>query len=434
MKRSILLFGCMVLMAQQLMAGSTDDLFKAIKTHDMALMEKALGKKADVNALDKNGSPVLNSAIIWPEMTQKLIEAGANVNNAGKVDMTPLMTAAMMSIPESMKLLLDAGADPKFAMKNGMSILHYATWRSNCAECVSLLVKAGANVNDKDKNGETPLTIMMTASTPEDRAKTIGYTANAYKAGGFTELPKKFTSGDANDWDSPADIMKVLIEGGADPNAANVVGTTPLITAAFFNKVELMRMLIDAGADVSQKERTGVSPLSYAARNENMEAIDLLLEKGADINERFTDWDPVYATNVKDYTILSYAVMKNQIEVVKKFLNKGAKCDVDVHGRYYSPLTGCFTVLKNKKPLFFAIENNNLEMVKLLVETCNIAKGDPSYIMTVDQKQKKYTEELGNVTVTHTSCYTDGVYTPAGYAGKLGFKDIESYLRSGGFQ
>jgi ankyrin repeat protein len=434
MKKQALLLFCAFLLSGHLLAGSTDDLFKSIMTHDMALMEKALSKKADVNALDKNGAPVLNSAIVWPEMTQKLIEAGANVNNAGKVDMTPLMTAAMMSIPESMKVLLDAGADPKFSMKNGMSILHFATWRSNCAECVSLLLKAGAAVNDKDKNGETPLTIMMTASTREDRAKTIGYTANAYKAGGFTELPKKFTNGDPNDWDNPSDIVKLLIEGGADPNAANVVGTTPLITAAYFNKVDLMRMLIDAGADISKKERTGVSPLSYAARNENMEAIDLLLEKGADINETFTDWDQTNATNVKDYTILSYAVMKDQLDVARKFLDMGANCDIDVHGRYFSPLTRCFTVLKNKKPLFFAIENNNMEMVKLLVEKCNIMKGDPNYIMTVDQKQNKYAQELGNVTVTHTSCFTDGVYTPTGYAAKLGFKEIESYLRTGGFK
>ncbi|MCB9245691.1 MAG: ankyrin repeat domain-containing protein [Flavobacteriales bacterium] len=415
-------------------ASPTDDMWDAFKTHDVAKLKAAIAAGANVNAFDKNGAPALNSAVIWADMTQLLIEAKANVNEAGKVDMTPLMTAAMMSAPESMKLLLAAGADPKFKMKNGMSVLHYTTWRSNCAECVQLLVDKGVDVNEKDKNGETPLTIMMTASTAKSRAETVIYTTNAYKAAGITVMPDKFMNPKESDWDDPDKIMELLIKAGADVNASNVVGTTPLIMAAYFNKVDLMRMLIDAGADISKKEKTGVSPMSYAARNGNMEAMDLLLEKGVDINETFTEWDAKNGTNLKDFTLLSYAIMKNQMDVVIKLLDKGAKCDIDVHGRYYSPLTKCYTVLKNKKPIFYAIENNNLEMVKLLVEKCGIIAGDPNYIMTIDQKQKQYSQEVGNVVITKTTCFKDGVYRPSSYAKELGFKEISDYLKSHKFK
>jgi ankyrin repeat protein len=377
MKRTTTFFLIAFAVLSNAFAGSTDDMWESFKTHDVAKLKTAIAAGADVNAFDKNGGPALNSAAIWPDMVQLLIDAKADVNASGKIDMTPLMMAAMMSIPESMKLLLDAGADPKFKMKNGMTILHYATWRSNCAQCVQLLVDKGVDVNAKDNNGETPLTIMMTASSAKSRAETVVYTTNAYKAAGVTAMPEKYTNPKEADWDDPDKIIEILIKAKADVNASNVVGTTPLITAAYFNKVNLMRMLIDAGADISKKEKTGVSPLSYAARNGNMEAMDLLLEKGADINETFTEWDAKNGTNLKDFTLLSYAIMKDQIDIVKKLLDKGAKCDIDVHGRFYSPLTSCYTVLKNKKPIFYAIENNNLEMVKLLQEKCGIIGGDP---------------------------------------------------------
>ncbi len=434
MKKTITLFALAIVTSFCTFAGSTDDMWESFKTHDVNKLKSAIAAGADVNALDKNGSPALNSAAIWPDMVQLMIEAKADVNNAGKSDMTPLMMAAMMSIPESMKLLIDAGADSKFKMKNGMSILHYATWRSNCAECVQLLVDDGADVNAKDNNGETPLTIMMTASTAKSRAETVVYTVNGYKAGGITVMPDKYMNPKESDWDNPDKLIEILVKAGADVNASNAVGTTPLITAAYFNKVALMEMLIEAGADISKKEKTGVSAMSYAARNGNMEAMDLLLEKGADINETFSEWDAKNGTNLKDFTLLSYAIMKNQMDVVKKLLDKGAKCDIDVHGRYYSPLTSCYTVLKNKKPIFYAIENNNLEMVKLLVEKCGIIAGDPSYIMTVDQKQKQYSQEVGGVVITKTTCFKDGVYRPSSYAKELGFKDISDYLKSHKFK
>ncbi|MBI1183384.1 hypothetical protein GC194_03885 [bacterium] len=401
-------------------AGPTNDMWESFKTHDVAKLKAAIAAGAKVNALDKNGAPALNSAVIWADMTQLLVDAKADVNEAGKVDMTPLMTAAMMSSPESMKILLNSGADPKFKMKNGMSILHYATWRSNCAECVQLLIDKGVDVNEKDKNGETPMTIMMTASTAKQRAETVIYTTNAYKAAGITVMPDKFMNPKESDWDDPDKIMEVLIKAKADVNAANAVGTTPLITAAFFNKAPLMQMLIDAGADANQADKLGVTPIMYAAIRGNMEAIELLLNAGVDVNKTFKWYDAKLGADMKDFTLLAMAASQKNVELVKFLIAKGANCTIATHGTFPLSVVGgvCLVTVKNKYPINYATESGSLEVVKAIVEGCNLSTSS----FTWQQFEAKVLKGDG--------CKGDGKYTrPSDFAKMLGEEAIYNYLK-----
>ncbi len=399
-------------------------MFESFKTHDVEMLKKSIADGADVNALDVNGSPVLNSAAIWPDMTQILIDAKADVNSSGKIDMSPLMIAAMMSAPESMRILVQAGANPNFAMKDGNSILHFATWRSNCAECVKILIDAGADINAKSNSGETPITIMMTASTAKYRAETVQYTTNAYKAAGVTVMPDKFMNPKESDWDDPDAIIKLLIEAGADVNASNVVGTTPLITAAFFNKSDLIKMLIGAGADVNQKDKSGISPIMYAAERDSKDAIAILLDNGVDINNTFKWFETKLQADMKDFTLLAMAASKNNVELVKYLIGRGAECTVATHGMF--PInTGngvCLAQVKNKYVLNYATETGNLELVKAIVEGCNLK----TYSFTWQQFEVKPSS------VSKASgCYGGGKYTRASdYAKSIGQKEIYEYLKA----
>ncbi len=403
-------------------AGATEDMWDAFKTHDVAKLKSAIAAGANVNAFDKNGAPALNSAVIWADMTQLLIDAKANVNEAGKVDMTPLMTAAMMSIPESMKILLAAGADPKFKMKNGMSILHYATWRSNCAECVQLLVDNGADVNLKDNNGETPITIMMTASTAKSRAETVIYTTNAYKAAGITVMPDKFMNPKESDWSEPSELIEILIKAKADVNAANAVGTTPLITAAFFNKAPLMKTLIDAGANVNQADKMGVTPIMQAAVRGSKDAIEVLLNAGVDINKTFKWYDAKLQADLKDFTLLAMAASQKNVELVKYLIGKGAKCTIATHGTFPVATDNgtCLVVVKNKYPINYATETGSLDVVKAIVEGCNLK----TYSFTWEEFETKPFSKS-------TGCFGGGKFVRASdYAKKYGATAIYDYLKS----
>lgn len=411
----------MLTLTLNVFAGATDDMWASFKTHDVEKLKTAISKGANVNAFDVNGGPALNSAVLWADMTQLMIDAGANVNEAGKTDMTPLMMAAMMSAPESMKILIAAGADPKFKMKNGMSVLHYATWRSNCAECVQLLVDNGADVNLKDKNGETPITIMMTASTAKSRAETVIYTTNAYKSYGVTVMPDKFMNPKESDWSEPEELIEILIKAKADVNASNAVGTTPLITAAFFNKAPLMKTLIDAGANVNQADKMGVTPIMYAAVRNSMDAIEVLLNAGVDINKTFKWYDEKLKADMKDFTLLSMAASQKNVELVKYLIGKGAKCTIATHGIFPVATSNgvCLTQVKNKYPINYATETGNIDVVKAIVEGCNLS----TVSFTWEQFEIK---PFGK----GTGCFGGGKFVRASdFAKKLGQTAIYDYLR-----
>jgi ankyrin repeat protein len=84
--------------------------------------------------------------------------------------------------------------------------------------------------------------------------------------------------------DGNIEAVKQAITDGADVNAKNRIGWTPLHNAAFSGHKEIVELLIDAGADVNAKSGdAGVTPLHYAA---NKEIAELLIAKGAEVNAK----------------------------------------------------------------------------------------------------------------------------------------------------
>lgn len=78
------------------------------------------------------------------------------------------------------------------------------------------------------------------------------------------------------------EIVKLLIDAGADVNGMTRGGRTPLHFAAKHNKIETVRILLEEGADVNATSVRDESPLHIAAHNDNVEMLDLLVEAGAD--------------------------------------------------------------------------------------------------------------------------------------------------------
>ena len=229
-------------------------------------------------------------------------------------------------------LLVDAGAELEARNEAGYTPLHQAVSNSNPA-AVTALVEAGADI-EADAGGMwgTPLVsaaLRIRGTSSNRNATTIaiidallaaGADVNAVDENGDTPLVKvlqwgQFGLNSANErlrgTDATADSVVALalklLEAGADPDARGV-RTTPLIEATEFRSPALVRALLDAGADPNRRANFGSSPLHAAANSGSLEVITLLVAAGAEVNSQNENGDtPLHmlATRVFDTALVT---------------------------------------------------------------------------------------------------------------------------------
>jgi ankyrin repeat protein len=118
------------------------------------------------------------------------------------------------------------------------------------------------------------------------------------------------------------DILKLLVEKGANVNAKDKKGGTPLHDAARFNTLEVVKFLVEKGAVVNAETAHKYTPLYMSVMNTYDDSIaPYLIEKGADVNIQ----------NADGFTPLIQAISFNP-EIVKLLIEKGA--DVNVTDRH----------------------------------------------------------------------------------------------------
>jgi ankyrin repeat protein len=114
--------------------------------------------------------------------------------------------------------------------------------------------------------------------------------------------------------------VKALVYNGADINAANIYGDTPLHCLAGSNdyntdRLDTARFLIEHGASINAQDNEGNSPLHNAAENGLYSVVELLINRGANIDMR----------NFYGYTPLDLAILWGREDTVRLLLKYGAK-------------------------------------------------------------------------------------------------------------
>lgn len=110
------------------------------------------------------------------------------------------------------------------------------------------------------------------------------------------------------------EAARAMIEDGADVNATQPDGATPLMWAVYNVDVDLVRTLLEEGARADVQNKFGASALSEAARLAQPEMVKLLLDAGADPD----------SANADGQTALMLAARAGDLEIVRMLVEAGA--------------------------------------------------------------------------------------------------------------
>lgn len=193
----------------------------------------------------------------YPAAVRLLIESGARVGQARTQSRIPLLLA--VEDIESVRALLDGGADPNVKGVDGEALLHKAALEGS-EELALLLLDRGADPNLRDKSGETPLMAAArgNATGVARRLLTRGAAVDLANKDGETSLFIAALQG------ASVDFVRLLLEAGADPNRADDGGRTPVHEAAVAGQAQAVELLIKRGGKVDQPDRSGKTPLMVA--------------------------------------------------------------------------------------------------------------------------------------------------------------------------
>jgi uncharacterized protein len=205
---------------------------------------------------------------------------------------------------------------------------------------VRSLLAAGADANEKVR-GDYPLNIAATIGPAEMVSVLLEAGANLEQPGreGFHPLHNAVIFGGK-------DIVSLLIQKGAEVDAKEKWGRTPLLSFAATggSDIEIAKMLLAAGADPGSKSAKvddSYAALHYAAETGNLKLAELLLGAKVDVNYRDPDGD----------SALHFAIVSERLEIMRLLIAHGA--DVNIVNR------------RGERPLFMA--GRNPEMQRLLV-------------------------------------------------------------------
>ena len=209
-----------------------------------------------------------------------LLSNGADVDTRSEQGDTPLMIAAENRNVELARLLLEHRASVSARNYDEDTALDEAV-RTFDVEMVRLLLAANPDQDDKDQSlneaaGDGPV-ILKTVEAPG---------LNKQKEQEDHSIPEP----------SWVTTVRLLLDSGADVEARNASGDTPLLRAAAYGQTEIFQLLVEKGAKMNVRDKHGMTPLIAAAcacavatMNGTYNILKILLQNGVDVNAKDHD-------------------------------------------------------------------------------------------------------------------------------------------------
>jgi len=178
------------------------------------------------------------------------------------------------------------GADIDAQDDTGYTALAKACNHKASLEISKFLVEKGANIEgigakEPSYDIETPLTHASMYGELELVRFLLDSGAEVNKVGGYGRTPLHFAATPSSHWSNDfPEIVKVLLEHGADPNIAHHGGDNPLMEAIWGEEfdINIAKMLIDHGTDLEFEDSYSGTALSRAAEKGMMDVVKLIEE------------------------------------------------------------------------------------------------------------------------------------------------------------
>ncbi|KAK6358107.1 hypothetical protein TWF730_007462 [Orbilia blumenaviensis] len=267
------------------------------------------------------------------EVVRLLLDSGADVEGEGARGWKLLAVAAQNGHTKVAELLLDRAANLEAKIDNGWTPLLLAVHNRH-ERMVHLLLDRGANLEAKGDDGETPLVIAV-----KDRA------AGVYKKVDSTlklNRHHKYVGGTKS-------VVKLLLSRGADPEAKDGNGHTPLVIATTNGDEEVVKYLLNRGADIKVKDNEDRELLVIAAsavdrgERERTSTMQLLLDRGGDLETK---------DNSGRSLLMIAAGHSAGVGIVEMLMDRGA--DIEAKD------------IKGETAIFNAVKNRNEPIIRLL--------------------------------------------------------------------
>ncbi|GKT95992.1 ankyrin repeat domain-containing protein 28 [Colletotrichum tofieldiae] len=266
----------------------------------------------------------------------------ADPNAYGPSDETVLMAAIRSDRIDLCRLLLEHGSDPDSTPERAKSPLIQAVMFKNL-DMVKLLVEKGPTSRKEKFRGQagTGRRVSVFVESAEIVEYLLSKNADPHVSDedGWSTLWAAARYG-------CEEIVRMLIEANADINKSCTESkTTPLHEAVEYPQV--VKILLEHGANMNNQAAGGETPLSYAIAENHLETVKIMLADSR--NRADLSLNEVHKA-------LAYAVSLNYVEMVSEVLEAGA--DVNFAGEDCLPLVCLAIALENQTMLRAILEHN----------------------------------------------------------------------------
>ena len=325
---------------------------------------------ANVQLCDKNGVSPLHHAADkgYTDMVETILKLNIDPNIVTNEGVSPVLKATANENVDTVKCLLKYKADVNISSNEGWSPLLMASEKGNLS-LVRCLVQNNAKVDQSTTQGKTPLYVAAMNGNNDVARYLLESGADVNKRV-LGETPLHISV-----WHEHDNVVRTLLEHEADACLSSDDGSTPLSVAALVGFTNIDELL-QKGADINATDKEGRSPLFIAARQGHLEIVQKLIQNKADINlcSKHSD-HPLIVAAYNGYRSVVQELIKNGVPANTKGMNG----DTALHAASYKGHNDVVLCLKDNcadinvtnascdTPLMMAAARGQISTVKCLL-------------------------------------------------------------------